>query len=63
MIIDDYYAAAKDFSVKNIFIYLNMCDYSCATCNGDTAISCITCPAGALKSGTSCQCDASLYAY
>ncbi|KAL4454332.1 hypothetical protein ABPG74_012289 [Tetrahymena malaccensis] len=63
LVINDYYNPAHDLSVKNIFIYVNTCDYTCATCNGDSNTSCVTCPAGALQSGSSCQCNANLLAY
>ncbi|EAR88128.2 zinc finger lsd1 subclass family protein (macronuclear) [Tetrahymena thermophila SB210] len=46
----------KGFGFKNYYLYVDTCDYSCATCNGPTSNQCLTCPANSLKSGSSCTC-------
>ncbi|KAL4476414.1 hypothetical protein ABPG74_010147, partial [Tetrahymena malaccensis] len=48
--------ALNGFGFKNYYLYVDTCDYSCATCNGPTSNQCLTCPLNSIKNGSSCTC-------
>ncbi|KAL4493949.1 hypothetical protein ABPG72_021966 [Tetrahymena utriculariae] len=46
----------KGFGFKNYYLYVDTCDFSCATCNGPTSNQCLSCPSQSVKNGNSCTC-------
>ncbi|KAL4493947.1 hypothetical protein ABPG72_021964 [Tetrahymena utriculariae] len=55
------YSLNRGFGFKNYYLYIDTCDYSCATCNGPTQNQCLTCPTNSNKSGNSCTCSSGYF--
>ncbi|EAS02591.2 zinc finger lsd1 subclass family protein (macronuclear) [Tetrahymena thermophila SB210] len=54
----------QGFVMRNLYIFIDTCHFTCATCSGPSYDQCLSCPLhSSPTNGNQCVCDAGYYAY